>query len=127
MEQVQAVQHVCTYSLAALAVANGHILRSGAAAPAPPGVAAQVETPPMESRTAALGWLENEQANVLACIRRANNLALHELVIRMAAAMAPFLRQAGPWPSTSRWDSRSSMGRSSTGWTPIRAEGGVRL
>ncbi|MEU2133896.1 cyclophane-containing RiPP biosynthesis TPR protein HaaT [Streptomyces sp. NPDC018352] len=97
MEQVQAVQRVCTYYLAALAVANGHILRSGAATPAPPVVAAQVETPPMESRTAALGWLENERANVLACIRRANSLALHELVIRMAAAMAPFLRQAGPW------------------------------
>ncbi|MFF2960544.1 cyclophane-containing RiPP biosynthesis TPR protein HaaT [Streptomyces sp. NPDC057963] len=97
MEQVQAVQRVCTYYLAALSVANGHILRGGAATPAPPGVAAQVETPPMESRTAALGWLENERANVLACIRRANNLALHELVIRMAAAMAPFLRQAGPW------------------------------
>ncbi|QHY96176.1 Regulatory protein AfsR [Streptomyces sp. S4.7] len=97
MEQVQAVQRVCTYYLAALAVANEHILRSGAAAPAPPDVDVRVETPPMESRTAALGWLEDERANVLACIRRANSLALHELVIRMAAAMAPFLRQAGPW------------------------------
>ncbi|MFB7701675.1 hypothetical protein [Streptomyces niveus] len=26
-------------------------------------------------------------------------------------------------PSTSRWDSRSAVGRSSTGWTPIRTEG----
>ncbi|MFB8352569.1 cyclophane-containing RiPP biosynthesis TPR protein HaaT [Streptomyces niveus] len=97
MEHVQAVQRVCTYYLAALAVANGHILRSGALAPAPPDDAARVETPPMESRTAALGWLEDERANVLACIRRANSLALDELVIRMAAALAPFLRQAGPW------------------------------
>ncbi|MEH6373812.1 hypothetical protein V7793_05575 [Streptomyces sp. KLMMK] len=51
----------------------------------------------MESRTAALGWLENERPNVLACIRPANGFALHDLVIRLASAMAPFLRQAGPW------------------------------
>ncbi|WP_310436774.1 cyclophane-containing RiPP biosynthesis TPR protein HaaT [Streptomyces sp. 3330] len=97
MEAVQAVQRVCTYYLAALAVANRHIGRSGAAAPPTRGGAAQVETPPVESRTAALRWLEDERANVLACIRRANDLTLHELVIHLAAAMAPFLRQAGPW------------------------------
>ncbi|MFF5714938.1 cyclophane-containing RiPP biosynthesis TPR protein HaaT [Streptomyces sp. NPDC012756] len=96
-EQTQAVQRVCLYYLAALAAANRHIVRRGAVAPVPPDEAAAVETPRIESRAAALGWLENERANVLACIRRASGLALHELVIRMAAAMAPFLRQAGPW------------------------------
>ncbi|MFC9258654.1 cyclophane-containing RiPP biosynthesis TPR protein HaaT [Streptomyces hydrogenans] len=97
MEPVQAVQRVCAYYLASLAVANVHIGRSGAASPEPRDGAALVETPPIESRTAALRWLEDERANVLACIRKANDLALHELVIHMAAAMAPFLRQAGPW------------------------------
>ncbi|MFF3060188.1 cyclophane-containing RiPP biosynthesis TPR protein HaaT [Streptomyces sp. NPDC057909] len=97
MEHVQTVQRVCNYYLAALAAANTHIVRSGAVAPPPPDDALQVETPPMESRTAALGWLENERPNVLTCIRRANSLALHDVVIRLAAAMAPFLRQAGPW------------------------------
>ncbi|MET9886250.1 cyclophane-containing RiPP biosynthesis TPR protein HaaT [Streptomyces sp. NPDC006430] len=97
MTPVHAVQRVCSYYLAALAVANRHIARNGASTPNPPDGADQVETPPIESRTAALGWLEDERANVLACIRRANDLALHELVIHMAAAMAPFLRQAGPW------------------------------
>ncbi|MFD2009950.1 cyclophane-containing RiPP biosynthesis TPR protein HaaT [Streptomyces narbonensis] len=97
MEPVQAVQRVCAYYLAGLAVANVHIGRSGAASPEPRDGASPVETPPIESRTAALRWLEDERANVLACIRRANDLALHELVIHMAAAMAPFLRQAGPW------------------------------
>ncbi|WP_411077885.1 cyclophane-containing RiPP biosynthesis TPR protein HaaT [Streptomyces sp. cmx-10-25] len=97
MEAVQAVQRVCTYYLAALAVANRHIGRSGATYPIPQSGATQVETPPVESRTAALRWLEDERANVLASIRRANDLGLHELVIHMAAAMAPFLRQAGPW------------------------------
>ncbi|MFE3828711.1 cyclophane-containing RiPP biosynthesis TPR protein HaaT [Streptomyces sp. NPDC059092] len=97
LDHVQAVQRVCTYYLVALAVANGHIVRDGAGVPPPPDGTAQVEAPAMESRTAALSWLENERPNVLSCIREANGLALHDLVIRLAAAMAPFLRQAGPW------------------------------
>ncbi|MFF4524084.1 cyclophane-containing RiPP biosynthesis TPR protein HaaT [Streptomyces bluensis] len=97
MDHVQSVQRVCTYYLAALATANGHIVRSGASVPPAPDSAAQVETPSLESRADALSWLESERANVLACIRRANGLALHDAVIRMAAAMAPFLRQSGPW------------------------------
>lgn len=97
MDHVQAVQRVCTYYLAALAVANGHIVRSGAAVPPPPDGAQQVETPTLRSRSDALNWVENERANVLACIRQADALGLHDVVIRMAAAMAPFLRQSGPW------------------------------
>ncbi|MGW7365606.1 cyclophane-containing RiPP biosynthesis TPR protein HaaT [Streptomyces sp. NPDC054841] len=97
MENVQTVQRVCTYYLAGLADANRHIVRGGAVVPSPPDDASLVETPPMESRAAALGWLENERPNLLACIGRANSLSLHDLVIRLAAAMAPFLRQAGPW------------------------------
>ncbi|MEU6512102.1 cyclophane-containing RiPP biosynthesis TPR protein HaaT [Streptomyces sp. NPDC046942] len=97
MDHVEAVQRVCTYYLAALAVANGHIVRSGAAVPPAPDGASRVETPALESRADALSWLETERANILACVRRANGLALYDLVVRLAAAMAPFLRQAGPW------------------------------
>ncbi|KUO18426.1 cyclophane-containing RiPP biosynthesis TPR protein HaaT [Streptomyces dysideae] len=97
MDHLQTLRRVCTYYLAALAVANEHIVRSGAAVPPPPDGAQQVETPALGSRTDALSWLENERANILASIRRANGLALHDVVIRMAAAMAPFLRQSGPW------------------------------
>ncbi|GHB22404.1 ATPase [Streptomyces chryseus] len=97
MDHVQAVRRVCTYYLAALAVANGHIVRSGAAVPPAPDDTSRVETPALESRADALSWLETERANVLACVRRANGLDLYDLVVRLAAAMAPFLRQAGPW------------------------------
>lgn len=97
MEHTEAVHRVGTYYLAALAAANQHILRGGAPVPALPDGGDRPETPPLGSRSAALGWLEDERANVLACIRRANGLRLHDLVIRMATAMAPFLRQAGPW------------------------------
>ncbi|WP_369178654.1 tetratricopeptide repeat protein [Streptomyces mutabilis] len=57
----------------------------------------QFETPVLESRSEALAWLEAERANVLACIRRAHDLELYEVVVQLAAALAPFLRQAGPW------------------------------
>ncbi len=97
MDNVQAVQRVCTYYLAALSSANGFILREGAVVPPPADASSRVEVPPLESRDAALSWLENERSNILASIRRANDLALHDLVIRLAEAMAPFLRQAGPW------------------------------
>ncbi|MFF0171056.1 cyclophane-containing RiPP biosynthesis TPR protein HaaT [Streptomyces prasinus] len=97
MDHVQAVQRVCAYYLAALAAANGHIVRSGAAVPPVPDGASRVETPVLESRTDALSWLETERANILACVRQANGFALYDLVVRLAAAMAPFLRQAGPW------------------------------
>ncbi|MFD0315593.1 cyclophane-containing RiPP biosynthesis TPR protein HaaT [Streptomyces flavalbus] len=97
MDHVRAVERVCTYYLAALAVANGHIVRSGAMMPTAPDGASGVETPALESRADVLSWLETERANILACVRRANGLALYDLVVRLAAAMAPFLRQAGPW------------------------------
>ncbi|WP_406437648.1 cyclophane-containing RiPP biosynthesis TPR protein HaaT [Streptomyces sp. NBC_00631] len=97
MDHVQAVQRVCTYYLAALAVVNGHIGRSGAVVPPAPDGVSRVETPALESRADAMSWLETERANILACVRRANGLALYDLVVRLAAAMAPFLRQAGPW------------------------------
>ncbi|WP_184502911.1 cyclophane-containing RiPP biosynthesis TPR protein HaaT [Streptomyces botrytidirepellens] len=97
MDDAQTITRVCTYYLIALADANRHIVRAGAAAPPPPDGGAEVERPPMESRAAALEWLESERPNILATIRRANGLDLHGLVIRLAAAMAPFLRQAGPW------------------------------
>ncbi|MET8718413.1 cyclophane-containing RiPP biosynthesis TPR protein HaaT [Streptomyces misionensis] len=97
MDHLQSVQRVCAYYLCALAVANGHLVRSGAMVPPPPDGARRLETPALASRVDALSWLENERANILACIRRAHGLALYDTVIRLAVAMAPFLRQAGPW------------------------------
>ncbi|MFB7460959.1 cyclophane-containing RiPP biosynthesis TPR protein HaaT [Streptomyces sp. NPDC056188] len=98
MESVQAVRRLCGFYLAALAAANEHILRSGATQPAGPVLlTSEMEAPSFESRAEAQGWLESERANVLACIRRAHDLELYEFVVRLAAVMAPFLRQAGPW------------------------------
>ncbi|WP_431953459.1 cyclophane-containing RiPP biosynthesis TPR protein HaaT [Actinacidiphila sp. bgisy167] len=97
MEQ-QAVEQVCDYYLAALAGANERIVRAGA--DTPPATADGADprrTPGLQSRPAALMWLEGERPNILACIQRASSLGLHPIVVRLAAALAPFLRQAGPW------------------------------
>lgn len=97
MDHAQAVANVCIYYLVALASANKHLVRSGSVMSAPPSPEAPIEIPAMETRTVALEWLEDERPNVLACIEQADSLAMHSMVIRLAAAMAPFLRQAGPW------------------------------
>jgi tetratricopeptide (TPR) repeat protein len=97
MESVETVRRVGIYYLAALTAANAHLVRGGAETPFPPDRAPRAETPAMDSRAAALRWLETERPNILACVRRANDLALYSLVVRLSAAMAPFLRQAGPW------------------------------
>ncbi|MFE9571080.1 cyclophane-containing RiPP biosynthesis TPR protein HaaT [Streptomyces sp. NPDC006692] len=99
MDRVQAAQRMCTYYLAALASANRHLLRAPAVSPPGPDpeVPPSLQIPNVGTREAALGWLENERPNVLACIEQASSLALHGLVIRLARSMAPFLRQAGPW------------------------------
>jgi tetratricopeptide (TPR) repeat protein len=100
MNQTEAVQRISGYYLAALAEVNEQLARGGATVAEPPrgqGGQAALEIPSMETRTSALGWLESERPNVLACIEQADNLALHDTVVSLAAAMAPFLRQAGPW------------------------------
>jgi tetratricopeptide (TPR) repeat protein len=99
MDGAQSVQRVCSYYLAALAGANVHLARGGASTRTPPDPDLPPATalPVLETRTAALDWLEDERSNVLACIDRASSLSLHTMTIRLASAMAPFLRQAGPW------------------------------
>ncbi|MET9507875.1 cyclophane-containing RiPP biosynthesis TPR protein HaaT [Streptomyces flavidovirens] len=121
MNQVQAVQRVGTYYLAALAGANRHLARRGAvmAAPSPApdssGVPANVEVPVLRTRADALEWLEEERPNVLACIEQADSLAMHSMVVRLAAAMAPFLRQAGPWDQAADLHRAAAEAARSTG------------
>ncbi|MFG2814440.1 cyclophane-containing RiPP biosynthesis TPR protein HaaT [Streptomyces sp. NPDC048410] len=97
MDEAPAVRRMGTYYLASLTAANAHLVRSGVTASAQPEDTGRVAAPPLESRAAAISWLEHERPNILACIRRADALALHDLVVRLAAGMAPFLRQSGPW------------------------------
>jgi tetratricopeptide (TPR) repeat protein len=49
------------------------------------------------SLTEASAWLDAERANVLACVDECARRQRHALVVGLAAAMAPYLRHAGPW------------------------------
>ncbi|MGW1076445.1 ATP-binding protein [Streptomyces sp. NPDC002537] len=66
--------------------------------------------PTLTSRGKALGWLRTELTNLLACVDMALALAEHTHVVRMASAMAVYLRLEGPWPKA---DAVSSMAVSS--------------
>lgn len=123
MESAQAVRRLCGFYLTALAAANEHILRSGATQRVGPGpVTPEMEAPSFASRAEAQGWLENERANILACIRRAHDLELYELVVRLAAAMAPFLRQAGPWDQAVGLHGTAAQAARRTGDRKARAQ-----
>lgn len=50
-----------------------------------------------DSLPAATAWLDAERANILACVEECVQQGRHALVVRLAAAMAPYLRHAGPW------------------------------
>ncbi|MEV4134027.1 cyclophane-containing RiPP biosynthesis TPR protein HaaT [Dactylosporangium sp. NPDC049742] len=49
------------------------------------------------SLATASAWLEAERANVLACVEECVRRQRHALVVGLAAALAPYLRHAGPW------------------------------
>ena len=107
VDREAAADRVSAYYLAALAEVNQHIGRSGspsASAPSlgsvPTSATAPIPAAPLfaiNSRAAALRWVEDERANLLACIERADSQGQDATVVRFTAAMAVFLRHAGPW------------------------------
>lgn len=90
------VDRLGEYDLAAIAAANRFIERSHGVieqptAPSRLGVA------PIDSLPTAMSWLAVERANVLACIDEFVPAGQHSFVVRLATAMAPYLRRVGPW------------------------------
>ncbi|MEU6678570.1 tetratricopeptide repeat protein [Streptomyces sp. NPDC046925] len=70
------------------------------ARPAGPVPAPAYGHPPLTSRADAAAWLRSECPNLLSCAEYAyekGETAEYERVVRLAAAMAEFLRQRGPW------------------------------
>lgn len=96
MEQSEAAERLVEYYLAAFSAANALISRGGAALVESQN-GAPVTVPTFGSRSAAVDWLESERGNVFACVDDANKRARYTAVIRLSGAMAPFLRQSGPW------------------------------
>ncbi|MFY1633966.1 ATP-binding protein [Solwaraspora sp. WMMB335] len=99
-DQTDVLQRVGNHYLATLADANWFLSR--VRLDPRPRAADPAAAPDITSRAGAIRWLESERANLLACIEQARDHQLHRLVIRLAAAVAPFLRQAGPWDQAAK-------------------------
>jgi tetratricopeptide (TPR) repeat protein len=75
----------------------GHYLQTIGAANVYVGRGATATTSRFDSLASASAWLDAERANVLACVEECVRREQHALVVGLAAAMAPYLRHAGPW------------------------------
>ncbi|MDP9793780.1 tetratricopeptide (TPR) repeat protein [Catenuloplanes nepalensis] len=51
----------------------------------------------VEARVEALGWLQRERVNLMACVTALARTGEHELVARLTTGLAASLREAGPW------------------------------
>ncbi|MFD0576201.1 cyclophane-containing RiPP biosynthesis TPR protein HaaT [Dactylosporangium darangshiense] len=80
------IERLTDHYLTTIGAANTYIGR---------GVTAS--TTRFDSPAAASAWLDAERANVLACVEECVRRERHTLVVGLAAAMAPYLRHAGPW------------------------------
>lgn len=89
-----AVGRLVDYYLHAIGAANRFISRDRQ-----PGDAGTTrrDVSMIDSRTAALAWMDAEHVNVLAAVEDCRRRADHRAVIRLASALAPYLRHAGPW------------------------------
>ncbi|MEU7942473.1 cyclophane-containing RiPP biosynthesis TPR protein HaaT [Microbispora bryophytorum] len=80
------IERLADHYLATIGAANTYIGRGTTAT-----------TTRFDSLAAASAWLDAERANVLACVAECARRERHSLVVGLAAAMAPYLRHAGPW------------------------------
>ncbi|GAA0731494.1 tetratricopeptide repeat protein [Dactylosporangium roseum] len=80
------IERLADHYLTTIGAANTYIGRGGTAT-----------TTRFDSLAAASAWLDTERANVLACVEECVRRERHSLVVGLAAAMAPYLRHAGPW------------------------------
>ncbi|MBQ1019842.1 tetratricopeptide repeat protein [Micromonospora sp. D93] len=80
------IENLAGHYLETIGAANTHINRGST-----------TTTTRFDSLATASAWLDAERANVLACVEECVRREQHALVVGLAAVMAPYLRQAGPW------------------------------
>ncbi|MGI5215852.1 ATP-binding protein [Plantactinospora sp. CA-290183] len=95
-DQTEAVNRVLDYYRYAAHAANRRLSRPGRR-PADIAVPPSTALPELRTRAQALQWRDAERGNLLACTRLLSIDAGNRRVITFAAAVAPYLRQNGPW------------------------------
>jgi tetratricopeptide (TPR) repeat protein len=95
-ERDGAVARLLDYYRRAAESAGRHLSRSTVQPSANPGPADD-GLPPVRTRRQAMGWMKAEQANLFACAGARPAQREESVLPALAAAMAPYLRLAGPW------------------------------
>jgi len=97
-ERDKALQRLLDYYEYVTAISQGRLARQPATEP---GIAIgrppPAEAPDLRDRTQALSWARAERSNLLACLDYATRTGQQARVIAFTAALAPLLRQDGPW------------------------------
>ncbi|MDP9796001.1 tetratricopeptide (TPR) repeat protein [Catenuloplanes nepalensis] len=110
-EEIMSVERLAQHYLHTIEAANTHIRRG----------AVPVTTRFADSR-AATAWLEDERANVLACVHDCVGRGMHSLVVKLAAAMAPYLRHSGPFDQAAELHRTAAASASRSGSPAAEAE-----
>lgn len=92
----RAVDELLDYYQYAAETAGRHFARATFTGP-PIAVTPPPAAPDLATSSDALAWMRAEQPNLLACLDYAVAHREHHRVVWLTAAMAPFLRQEGPW------------------------------
>ena len=94
----QALEHLLDYYQHTAAVCEPFLARrirtnpAVIAATSPPAA-----IPDLSDRPSALAWARTERPSLIACLEYSARRAQHARVTALAAAIAPLLRQDGPW------------------------------
>ncbi|GAA4451554.1 hypothetical protein GCM10023170_039020 [Phytohabitans houttuyneae] len=94
-ERDSALARLLDYYRRAAASAGRHLSRP--TAPPTASAATDDDLPPLRTRRQAMGWMKAEQANLFACAGLPRARRQVSLLPALSAAMAPYLRLAGPW------------------------------
>ncbi|MFC0531841.1 ATP-binding protein [Phytohabitans kaempferiae] len=92
-----AVDRLRAYYRAAAAEAGRHLSRRAGPAPASEHLDRGDSVPVIRTRERAMAWLDAERANLFACASGMRTPDEASCLGALAAAMAPYLRIAGPW------------------------------
>jgi tetratricopeptide (TPR) repeat protein/DNA-binding transcriptional ArsR family regulator len=94
-DRTQAVTQVMDYYQHTANLAGRHLSQRRwdmESAPEPPD-----PVPDISTADQAMAWLSAERANLLACTTYAEATGQHARLVRLATALAAFLRRTGPW------------------------------
>jgi tetratricopeptide (TPR) repeat protein/transcriptional regulator with XRE-family HTH domain len=93
----QALERLLDYYQYVAAMSQARLAQHPPAAPLTAISTPPPAAPELDDRARALSWARAERSNLLACLDYVTRAGQHARVVALTAALAPFLRQDGPW------------------------------